>query len=102
MGRERQNVEGQYVVNAKTPQPTYYGLGRVINGGDPDNPLGAYLIGLTRPVENGVAGQFGIHGTDDPANVQRDDPRGYIRLAPRDAEDAFTILSVGSTVTIRR
>jgi lipoprotein-anchoring transpeptidase ErfK/SrfK len=42
---------------------------------------------------------LGIHSS--PPSLA-DDPRGYIRLSAADAADVFNILSVGSTVSVRR
>jgi LysM repeat protein len=94
LGREHPAVEGTYVVTDKVPNPTYYGADRAIEPEDPSNPLGKRWIGL--------GNQLGIHGTNDPKNVGRTDLQGCISLSPRDAEDVFDILSVGSKVIIRR
>lgn len=83
------------LVKNKLEHPTYFGPGGVTYGpDDPQNPLG------TRKIE--LDGRLSIHGTNDPASLDRDDPRGCIRLSPRDAEDVFDILTVGSQVVIQR
>jgi hypothetical protein len=102
LGQDQPVVQDQYVVNMKRANPTYFGPGgNSIAADDPNNPYGEHYLGLVAP--NGAqAGGFGIHGTHDPASLARNDPRGFVRLAPQDAEDAFDILSEGSTVIIRR
>ena len=94
LGREHPAVEGTYVVTDKLRDPTYYGADRAIEPKDPSNPLGDRWIGLGK--------QLAIHGTNDPKNIGRTDLPGCISLSPRDADDVFDILSLGSRVVIRR
>ena len=102
VGRERANVEGRYEVKRKMPNPPYFGPDRTIEPGSPDNPLGTHFISLAKQLDNEIAAPFGIHGTNDAASLQREDPRGYIRLAPEHVADAYDILSEHSEVIIRR
>jgi lipoprotein-anchoring transpeptidase ErfK/SrfK len=85
--------EGEFMVRGKVENPTYYG-DQVIDADDPNNPLGERLIDL--------GNQIGIHGTNDPATIGSGETRGTIALGPRDVEDVYDILSIGSTVVIRR
>ena len=71
VGRDQPKLDGEYTVCTKTLNPAYYGPDGVnINPNDPKNPLGGAWIGLTD--------RIGIHGTNDPQNVGRDDNRGTI------------------------
>jgi hypothetical protein len=95
VGRDQPKLDGEYTVRAKTPYPRYFGPDGVnIESRDPKNPLGAAWIGLTDKI--------GIHGTNNPQNVGRDDNRGTICVKDRDLQDLYGILSVGSRVTILR
>jgi LysM repeat protein len=94
IGREHPPVEGVYSVSDKMINPVYRGRDRAVSADDPSNPLGERWIGL--------GSELAIHGTDRPENVGRTDLPGSISLSPRDVEDVFDILSVGSKVTIRR
>jgi len=94
VGREQPPVEGQYSVIAKDERPDYSSAGLLIRGGEPDNPLGGFRLDL--------GNNLSIHGTSDPTSLGRDDPRGCIRLDPRDIDDVYNILSVGSKVIIQR
>ncbi len=86
---------GEYVVLSKVENPSYrLPNQQILPGGDPNNPLGKFLIQLS--------GQLAIHGTNDPQSVGRTGGPGCIRLGHRDIEDVFDILSVGSKVVIRR
>jgi lipoprotein-anchoring transpeptidase ErfK/SrfK len=95
IGTDHSQLEGTYLVKEKEPNPTYYGPnGMTIGAEDPRNPLGKRWIGL--------GDQIGIHGTNDPQNIGRDQAAGSICLGDRDIEDVFDILSVGSRVLIQR
>ena len=78
----------------KVVNPVYHGRERAIGADDPEQSLGERWIGL--------GSDMGIHGTNRPENIGRTDLPGSISLSPRDVEDVFDILSVGSKVTIRR
>lgn len=94
VGRDQSTPEGEFAVRGKQPNPVYYGPDQMIGADDPNNPLGERWIDL--------GNRLGIHGTIDPASIGREESRGCIRLTPRDVEDVYDILSVGSQVRIVR
>jgi len=95
IGGDAPELIGAYTVREKISNPAYYGPdGANIDPDDPRNPLGEFLLDLGE----GVA----LHGTDDPASVGRINERGIICLTPRDIDDLFGILSIGSQVVIER
>ena len=95
VGRDQPKLDGEYTVRNKTPSPAYHGPDGVnIGSNDPQNPLGNAWIGLTDHI--------GIHGTNNPQAVGRDDNRGAICIGDRDLQDIYGILSVGSRVRILR
>ena len=95
MGRDHTNIEGVYTVEDKILYPVYNGPDGVsIPSGDPRNPLGKAWIGLSA--------QVGIHGAADPRDLGRDDNQGSICVTPRDIQDLFGILSIGSRVKVTR
>ena len=63
-------------------------LTRVAPG--PDNPLGAFWIGLDRP-------GYGIHGTNAPASIYHFQTHGCIRVHPDDIASLFRAVAVGTT-----
>lgn len=101
VAQEWQPVEGEFEVKTKYTNPTYFGRNETIDAGNPDNPLGEHWVGLVSK-DSSYGGPLGIHGASQADGGRQDDPRGYIRLAPHEAEDVFDILSVGSRVIIRR
>jgi LysM repeat protein len=96
IGAEHPPQEGTYSVSDKVINPVYRSRDRAIDGGNPSNPLGGRWIGF------GPGRELGIHGTDRPENIGRTDLPGSISLSPRDVEDVYDILSLGSKVIIRR
>jgi lipoprotein-anchoring transpeptidase ErfK/SrfK len=93
-GRDHPPQEGVYFVSDKVANPVYHGRDQSVGGGDANNPLGGRWIGL--------GAELGIHGTNRPDLIGRNDLPGSISLSPRDVDDVYDILSVGSRVTIRR
>jgi L,D-transpeptidase ErfK/SrfK len=67
-------------------------LPRVIGPG-PDNPLGRYAFYLGWPT-------YMIHGTNKPAGVGLRSSHGCIRLYPEDIELLFSMVPVGTKVTV--
>jgi lipoprotein-anchoring transpeptidase ErfK/SrfK len=94
IGAEHPPQEGTFSVSEKVSNPVYYGRDRAISAEDPANPLGERWIGLGK--------NLGIHGTNSPESIGRNDLPGSISLNERDIADVYDILSLGSRVTIRR
>jgi len=94
IGRDLTTPEGNFQVLGKLENPPYHGSDAVLAPDDPNNPLGKRWIDL--------GNHIGIHGTTEPSSVGQAESRGCIRLSERDVEDVYDILSVGSTVSIRR
>lgn len=92
VGRDAQGCEGVYQVREKSLNPRYYSDQGVIEANDPRNPLGPKWLGLE--------GRLGIHAARDPGAFQDPQAPGAIFLIPRDMDDVFDILSIGSRVVI--
>lgn len=83
---------GEFQVRDKRPGTTYFSLdGRTIPAENPANPFGRVWIDLGREVS--------IHGSPAEGINQH---RGCISLSPHDADDVYSILSVGSKIRILR
>lgn len=67
-------------------------LPRVVGPG-PDNPLGRFAFYLGWP-------SYMIHGTNKPAGVGLRSSHGCIRLYPEDIEELFSMVPVGTKVTV--
>lgn len=96
---------GGRVINAPwTPPPGSEQTG-VIECGEPGYPLGPEgrwiaLQGLDR--ENETFSGFGIHGTDKPDSIGKQDSSGCVRLGDADIAEVFSLLKDGhSRVLVR-
>lgn len=67
-----------------------YGDQRVIPAG-PDNPLGKYKLRLANPA-------YLIHGTNVPEGIGRRGTAGCIRLFPKDIEQLYNLVTIGTRV----
>ncbi len=94
IGKDSSTPVGDFTVQDKLEDPTYYGPDGVIAHDDPRNPLGEFWISL--------GDGYGIHGTIDESSIGRAESRGCIRLRNQDVADLFDLLTVGSSVVIRR
>ena len=91
IGRDPSPQPKVYHVKDKQTARTYYGRGgRTIPAGSPLNPFGSVWIDLGNDVS--------IHGSPAQPSQQA---TGCIGLSPKDADDVYSILSIGSEVKIR-
>jgi LysM repeat protein len=87
-GRDQPPRSGDFEVVSKMVDRTWYDRnGHEVPPQHPENPYGPYWIGL--------GADQSIHGLASSSG------RGCMGLAPRDAEDLYAILGVGSEVKIR-
>jgi hypothetical protein len=94
IGKDSATPLGKLAVLNKMVKPQYTDPhGRVIDGDDPQNPLGPRWLDLG----NG----YGIHGTIDPGSIGKAESRGCIRMRNEDVVEVYDMLGVGSEVTIR-
>ena len=111
LGRDDLTPVGRWRVGAKLVRDVYYpapnspNRGKPIAYGQPGYAFGAkgLWISLEGADEN-TAGQtgYGIHSTDKPESVGRDESEGCIRLKDDDIELLFSLLyERESTVEIR-
>lgn len=94
IGKDGSTPVGEFTVQDKLEDPTYYGPDGVISSDDPRNPLGEFWLSL--------GDGYGIHGTIDDTSIGRAESRGCIRLRNQDIADLYDLLIVGSPVVIRR
>ena len=92
VGNDPTPLAGDFQVRDKQQNRAFFGAnGITIPAGSPTNPFGNVWLDLGREVC--------IHGS---AAAGREQGRGCISLSPHDADDVFSILSVGSNVRILR
>jgi LysM repeat protein len=89
LGEEFKQIQGTYVINAKTLEHTRYDGQRYLElkpaGPAPAPPITLAIVGMA-----------------DPTVAERGQAQGLIAVSPQNADDLYDILSQGSKVTIRR
>lgn len=106
LGREQRTPNGLWKVVDRVPNPTYYPsenatLREVVPGGDPKNPLGTHWIKI-EGIEGDAIGQpsYGLHGTNDPASIGKNESLGCVRMHNDDVAFVFKALRPGKS-TVR-
>jgi lipoprotein-anchoring transpeptidase ErfK/SrfK len=83
---------GTFSIARRVKNPTYSHDGKAVLPG-PGNPVGTRWMGLS------VKG-YGIHGTNEPKSIGRAASHGCIRMARKDLEEMYEMVSVGDTVEL--
>jgi hypothetical protein len=97
LGKENRTPPGEFLIEVKQEQPTWYHDGQAIPFGDPANILGTRWLGFKN--SPGARG-YGIHGTSKPESIGGDESMGCIRMRNEEVEELFEILPRGTIVTI--
>jgi lipoprotein-anchoring transpeptidase ErfK/SrfK len=92
-GKNNSTPVGNFEITSKLINPTWFKTGAVIPAESPENILGTRWLGLDRP-------SYGIHGTTEPQSLGRQATQGCVRMANQDVEELYTILPIGTEVTI--
>lgn len=93
-GRDGSTPVGKFAVLERITSPQYTDPnGRVIEGGDPANPLGTHWIDL--------GDSYGIHGTIEPDSIGKAESAGCVRMRNEDVVEVYNFLVKGSEVVIR-
>jgi len=92
-GKNNCTPVGNFKIINKLLNPTWFKAGAVVPADSPDNILGTRWMGLD------LAG-YGIHGTTIPDSLGKQATEGCTRMSKADVEELFTIVPVGTEVTI--
>ncbi len=91
-----QNVKTYPVAVGKASTPTPLGIYKVVNKVvNPGGVLGTRWMGLNIP-----AGNYGIHGTNNPSSIGKCISNGCIRMYNSDVEELFPRINIGTPVII--
>lgn len=105
LGADDSTPRGEWRVGTKLVNPTYYPPrgGTIVQADDPQNPLGERWIALEGVSGEAVGQQrYGLHGTNDPSTIGKNESMGCIRMTNADAEEVYAFLvQQHSTVTVR-
>jgi lipoprotein-anchoring transpeptidase ErfK/SrfK len=83
---------GSFTIARRAANPTYHHNGKTILPG-PGNPVGTRWMGLSIP-------GYGIHGTNEPNSIGKPVSHGCIRMARKDLEEFYELVSVGDAVEL--
>ncbi|MFA5156571.1 MAG: L,D-transpeptidase family protein [Candidatus Omnitrophota bacterium] len=92
-GANNSTPAGNFKVVNKIQNPTWFKAGAVVPPESPDNVLGTRWLGFDLP-------GYGIHGTIEPQNLGKQVTQGCVRMANTEVEELYTILPIGTEVTI--
>jgi len=92
-GTNNSTPVGSFKVVTKVPNPVWYTQGAVVPPDSPENILGTRWLGIDKQ-------GYGIHGTTDPGKLGQQVTAGCVRMLNADVEELFTIVPVGTNVTI--
>lgn len=94
-GANNSTPAGTFKIVDKIPNPPWFkpGSEKPIPAGSPENILGTRWLALSLP-------SYGIHGTTDPQSLGKQVTQGCVRMSNSDVEELYTIVPVGTEVTI--
>lgn len=75
--------EGEFYISEKVRDPN----------GEPEGVFGTRGMTLSDT-------RYGIHGTDQPGSIEKDDSLGCVRMAQEDIEELYDLVPLGTKVTI--
>lgn len=92
-GKNNCTPVGSLKIVNKLVNPTWFKAGAVMAPGSAENILGTRWLGFD------LAG-YGIHGTIEPQYLGKQVTQGCVRMANNDVEELYTIIPLGTEVTI--
>lgn len=93
-GAQNGTPVGQFKIINKLENPTWYKTGAIIPPGSPENNLGTRWIGFDHP-------GYGIHGTTEPESIGKQSSKGCIRMLNKQVEELYTLIPIGTLVTVK-
>lgn len=92
-GANNSTPVGNFKIVNKLPNPTWFKAGAVVPAGSSENILGTRWMGFN------LAG-YGIHGTIEPQSLGKQVTQGCVRMSNAEVEELYSIVPVGTEVTI--
>lgn len=92
-GQGHSTPVGTFKVTNKLVDPVWYTVGAVVPPDSPQNILGTRWMGLS-------AQGYGIHGTKDDSSIGKSVTAGCVRMHNPDVEELYSIIPIGTEVTI--
>ena len=92
-GANNSTPVGTFKIVNKLLNPTWFKAGAVVPAGSSENVLGTRWLGFN------LSG-YGIHGTVEPQNLGKQVTQGCVRLNNQDVEELYSIVPIGTEITI--
>lgn len=94
-GKDNSTPVGNFKIVNKLKKPVWFrkDIGAIVPPDSPENILGSRWLGLS------IKG-YGIHGTNNPEELGKQNTQGCIRMSNDDVEELFSIVPIGTEVTI--
>ena len=92
-GKNNCTPVGTFKIVNKLSNPTWFKAGAVVPPQSAENVLGTRWMGFD------LAG-YGIHGTSEPKELGKQVTQGCVRLSNADVEEIYSIVPVGTEVTV--
>ena len=92
-GKNNSTPVGEFTINTKLKNPTWYKSGAVIQPDSADNALGTRWMGFD------LKG-YGIHGTIEPKAIGQQVTAGCVRMLNEQVEELYDLIPTGTKVTI--
>jgi len=93
-GKKNCTPEGEFKITDKLISPTWFKTGAILPPGSPENALGTRWMGFDKP-------SYGIHGTIEPKSIGTQASEGCIRMLNEEVEELYSLVPVGTKVTIQ-
>ena len=93
-GKKNCTPVGEFKVTDKLLHPTWFKTGAILPPGSPENALGTRWIGFDKP-------GYGIHGTIEPKSIGTQASEGCVRMLNDEVEELYSLVPVGTKVTIQ-
>lgn len=84
---------GNFKILNKIIDPVWYTQKAIVPAESPDNILGSRWMGFNLP-------GYGIHGTVSPEKIGQQATKGCVRMMDAEVEELYTIVPLGTEVTI--
>ncbi len=98
-GKDDRTPQGEFVIDTRLVEPTWYGPDGVYPYGHPKNILGTRWLGFAATED--YAG-FGIHGTPLDDSIGTASSMGCVRMHNGDVEELYDLVPSGTRVLITR
>lgn len=93
-GKKNSTPTGEFKIINKLVHPTWFKTGAILPPGSPKNALGTRWMGFDKPA-------YGIHGTIDSQSIGTQASEGCIRMLNEDVEELYSIVPMGTQVTVQ-